>query len=138
LVICDVFCPDKSCCKKSIVSRPNPCRGRRYFNSEKSSSYSKTHGKWKYRYGNATVEGFYGNDTVRFGNAGISQLSVPGTIFGQAVKLHEQFVGRHIDGILGLAFASLAEGRGEPPFERAVKLGLVHPIFTIYLKHSGD
>ncbi|EYB87706.1 hypothetical protein Y032_0258g433 [Ancylostoma ceylanicum] len=94
--------------------------------------------RWLYLlYGNATVEGFYGNDTMRFGNVGTSQLIVPGTIFGQAVKLHEHFVGRHIDGILGLAFSSMAEGRGEPPFERAVKLGRVKPIFTIYMKHVG-
>ncbi|KAL6743366.1 hypothetical protein Aduo_016411 [Ancylostoma duodenale] len=108
-----------------------------YISSKESSSYTKTHGKWKFRYDNATVEGFYGNDTMRFGNDGISQLIVPGTIFGQAIKLHDHFVGRHIDGILGMGFSSLAEGRGEPPFERAVKLGLVHPIFTIYLKHAG-
>lgn len=45
------------------------------------------------QYGNASVEGFYGNDTIRFGSVGTSQLIVPGTVFGQAVKLHDYFIG---------------------------------------------
>uniref|UniRef100_A0A914RGX4 Peptidase A1 domain-containing protein n=1 Tax=Parascaris equorum TaxID=6256 RepID=A0A914RGX4_PAREQ len=43
-----------------------------------------------------------------------------------------------IDGILGLAFQSLAVGNVMPPVNRAIRLGLMDPIFTVFLRHLVD
>lgn len=43
-----------------------------------------------------------------------------------------------IDGILGLAFQSLAVDGITPPFINAVQQGLVdEPVFTVFMKHVG-
>ncbi|PIO53674.1 eukaryotic aspartyl protease, partial [Teladorsagia circumcincta] len=42
-----------------------------------------------------------------------------------------------IDGILGLGFRGLAVKKVNPPFQRAVDLGLADPIFTVYMKRLG-
>ncbi|KAK6028355.1 eukaryotic aspartyl protease, partial [Ostertagia ostertagi] len=42
-----------------------------------------------------------------------------------------------IDGILGLGFSRLAVKEVNPPFQQAIDLGLVDPVFTVFLKHRG-
>ncbi|PIO73405.1 eukaryotic aspartyl protease [Teladorsagia circumcincta] len=42
-----------------------------------------------------------------------------------------------IDGILGLGFAKLAVKKVNPPLQQAIDLGIVDPIFTVFLKHRG-
>ena len=43
-----------------------------------------------------------------------------------------------MDGILGLAFRSVAVGKVTPPFIKAVEEGLLdQPLFTVYMAHAG-
>ncbi|EPB77636.1 eukaryotic aspartyl protease [Ancylostoma ceylanicum] len=117
----------------------NFCRRRRRFDSRKSSTYVKS-GKKEFRipYVNGDVDGFFGNDTVRLGAEGTDQLVIPGTEFGQGVKIDSIFGYFRFDGMLGLAFEEIAVGQVTPPFHRAVQLGLLdQPIFTVFLKQVG-
>ncbi|KIH51776.1 eukaryotic aspartyl protease, partial [Ancylostoma duodenale] len=83
----------------------------------------------------SSVEGFFGNDTVRFGAEETEQLIVPGAIFGQAKKIAPLFG----QGILGLAFKKIATDGFTPPLIRAIDLKLLdQPIFTAYFKRVGE
>ncbi|PIO55305.1 eukaryotic aspartyl protease, partial [Teladorsagia circumcincta] len=89
-------------------------------------------------YGTGAAVGFLGEDTVRFGGVGSNQLAVPNTVFGQATSLAAFFADQPIDGILGLAFKTIAVDGVTPVFINAVDQGLVdQPIFTVFLEHVG-
>jgi hypothetical protein len=108
--------------------------------SSASSTY-QTNGKYfSVEYGTGSVEGFLGVDTVRLGDTGTNQLVIPNTIFGQATGLDDFFIqDGDIDGILGLAFQSLAEDDVAPPLVNAIKQHLLdQPIFTVTLFEKGN
>lgn len=44
-----------------------------------------------FQYLGSSVEGFFGNDTVRFGTEYTEPLIVPGTVFGQAERIAPLF-----------------------------------------------
>ncbi|EYB84817.1 hypothetical protein Y032_0309g2065 [Ancylostoma ceylanicum] len=138
--ICEIFCEDKSCCRRTEDPKAkNPCHGKRRFDMGRSSTYVKTDGKWEIDYMGSSVEGFFGNDTIRFGAEETEQLIVPGTVFGQAKRIAPLFGPTHIEGILGLAFKSLAIDGFTPPLIRAIDLKLFdQPIFTAYFKRVGE
>ncbi|ETN85268.1 eukaryotic aspartyl protease [Necator americanus] len=135
-IICEALCNDQSCCGGGNV---NACQGKNSFNSSKSSTYKANGQHFSIQYGTGSAVGFLGQDTVRFGGIGSQQLSVPNTVFGQATSLAAFFADQPIDGILGLAFPSIAVDGVTPPFYNAVQQGLVdQPIFTVFLRHVGD
>ncbi|KJH53577.1 eukaryotic aspartyl protease [Dictyocaulus viviparus] len=138
-LVCKVFCTNKMCCDAPRIKQGDYCKGKRYFNSENSTTYVRNGDRWEIAYGTGYAQGFLGNDTVRFGAAGSDQLVIPGTEFGQAVEIAPFFAGnnRIIDGILGLGFRELAVNNVNPPFQRAIDLGLVDPVFTVYMEHHG-
>ncbi|RCN24837.1 hypothetical protein ANCCAN_29459, partial [Ancylostoma caninum] len=76
-------------------------------------------------------------DTVRFGAAGKqNRLEVPDVVVGRATQISKIIKDLPFDGVLGLAFQSIATNAGvEPPFVRAHKDGIVEPIFTVHLRH---
>ncbi|RCN45403.1 eukaryotic aspartyl protease [Ancylostoma caninum] len=136
-IVCEVMCNDQSCCGGGNV---NACQGKNSFTSSKSSTYQKNgkHCCLFYQYGTGSAVGFLGEDTVRFGGIGTNQLVVPNTVFGQATSLAAFFADQPIDGILGLAFPTIAVDGVTPPFFNAVDQGLVdQPIFTVFLEHVG-
>ncbi|KAK6757628.1 hypothetical protein RB195_015443 [Necator americanus] len=90
------------------------------------------------RYGNGEAEGFYGNDTVRFGGIGTNQLIVPGAHFGQAELITGYFTEHPIDGVFGLGFPILCTEEVVTPFQRAYDLQLIDPVFTVFLKHANE
>ncbi|KAK6757785.1 hypothetical protein RB195_015542 [Necator americanus] len=91
----------------------------------------------QFKYGTGSASGFLGMDTVRFGSAQSEQLVVESVVFGQATILAPFFARQPVDGILGLAFKSIAVDGVTPPFLKAVDDGLVDPIFTVFLKNVG-
>ncbi|KAL6743362.1 hypothetical protein Aduo_016407 [Ancylostoma duodenale] len=134
-IVCEVMCSDQSCCGGGNV---NACQGKNFFTSSKSSTYQKNGKHWSIQYGTGSAVGFLGEDTVRFGGIGTNQLVVPNTVFGQATSLAAFFADQPIDGILGLAFPTIAVDGVTPPFFNAVDQGLVdQPIFTVFLEHVG-
>jgi len=138
---CTSFC-DASCCRSSTShAKPNedgPCDGKNKFDSSKSTSYKSNGEEWDIQYGIGSASGFLGQDTVSLGPKGGAQLVIPKTTFGQATDLSSDETGDPSDGILGLAFQSIAVDDVEPPFQRAYKLGLLDKnLFTVYLKADG-
>ncbi|WKY12359.1 hypothetical protein Q1695_003718 [Nippostrongylus brasiliensis] len=132
---CEVLCKDQSCCNSAHV---NACKGKNMFTSSKSTTYIANGQTWSIQYGTGSAVGFLGEDTVRFGGIGTNQLAVPKTVFGQATSLAAFFADQPIDGILGLAFKTIAVDGVTPPFINAVDQGLVdQPIFTVFLEHVG-
>ncbi|KAK5973218.1 Eukaryotic aspartyl protease, partial [Trichostrongylus colubriformis] len=133
-IICEFLCSDQSCCGGGV----NACQGKNIFTSSKSSSYVQNGQHWSIQYGTGAAVGFLGEDTVRFGGKGSNQLVVPNTVFGQATSLAAFFADQPIDGILGLAFKTIAVDGVTPVFINAVNQGLVdQPIFTVFLEHVG-
>nr|CDJ96187.1 Propeptide and Peptidase A1 domain containing protein [Haemonchus contortus] len=133
-LVCEFLCSDQSCCGGGV----NACQGKNIFTSSKSSSYVANGQHWSIQYGTGSAVGFLGQDTVRFGGIGTNQLAVPNTVFGQATSLAAFFADQPIDGILGLAFTTIAVDGVTPVFINAVEQGLVdQPIFTVFLEHVG-
>jgi hypothetical protein len=108
------------------------------FDSSKSSSYVKNGQRWSIQYGTGAASGTLGQDTVAFGAAGTSQLVVPKTVFGQATQIDQDLQQDVADGILGLAFQSLAVDNVVPPLVNAINQGLLdNPYFTVFLQEKG-
>jgi hypothetical protein len=132
MILCEVICL-QSCCI-------NRCINKKFFDSSASSTYQLlTNQTFKIQYGTGKAAGFLGVDIVRFGDAGTEQLVVPNTTFGQANQIDLFFEEQDpIDGILGLAFQTLAVDNVVPPLINAINQGLLdQPIFTVYLTEDG-
>ncbi|GMR52371.1 hypothetical protein PMAYCL1PPCAC_22566, partial [Pristionchus mayeri] len=107
------------------------------FTSASSSTYVKNGKKFAISYGTGSATGFLGQDTIRFGTE-LTDLTVPKCTFGQATSIAPFFKNQVIDGILGLAFQSIADDNVKPPFIEAIDQKLVAlPLFTVWLEHEG-
>jgi hypothetical protein len=125
----NLWVPDKTC---------RTCRGKSMFDQTKSSSYVTNGQQWSIQYGTGSAQGFLGQDTVSFGAAGTQQLAVPKTVFGQATSIDQDLQQDVADGILGLAFQTLAVDNVVPPLVNAINQGLLdNPYFTVYLQEKG-
>ncbi|EGT57061.1 CBN-ASP-6 protein [Caenorhabditis brenneri] len=114
------------------------CKTKSKFDSSKSSTFVKNGKSWTIQYGSGDAAGILGEDTVRFGAKGEQQLSVPSTTFGIASKISADFKNDATDGILGLAFTSLAVDGVVPPLINAMNQGLLDQnLFTVWLEHRG-
>jgi len=147
-IICDFVC-DPSCCSgdsaEQSESQPRPsrldatCQGKILFNSSLSSTYQPNGTTWTINYGSGSASGFLGYDTVGMGDAtDPNQLQVPNTLFGQAQQVASVFANDPIDGILGLAFRSLAVDNVDPVLMQAYQTGVLdQPLFTVWLEEKG-
>ncbi|CAD6193369.1 unnamed protein product [Caenorhabditis auriculariae] len=114
------------------------CDGKHKFDSTKSSSFVQNGRTWKITYGSGDAKGILGEDTVKFGATGDAQLAVPSTTFGIATHISADFKQDATDGILGLAFTSLAVDGVVPPLINAINQGILDkPLFTVWLEHRG-
>ncbi|KAI1709190.1 eukaryotic aspartyl protease domain-containing protein [Ditylenchus destructor] len=147
---CDMYCSndqyctylcDDYCCTNGTNSSNNntvTCLTKHRFNSSASSTYVRNGRDFVIHYGLGFADGFQGQDTVRFGAAGDTQLVVPNVTFGQATSISTDMNGDAADGILGLAFRSNSENGVEPPLIAAIRQGLLDkPLFTVYLDTEG-
>uniref|UniRef100_A0A914EHS5 Peptidase A1 domain-containing protein n=1 Tax=Acrobeloides nanus TaxID=290746 RepID=A0A914EHS5_9BILA len=125
----NLWVPDKSC---------RTCQGKSTFDATASSTYVKNGQAWSIQYGTGAAKGTLGQDTVRFGATGTTQLIVPTTVFGQATSIDTDLQQDVADGILGLAFQSLAVDNVVPPLVNAINQGLLdNPYFTVFLQEKG-
>ncbi|CAB3397940.1 unnamed protein product [Caenorhabditis bovis] len=114
------------------------CDGKNKFDSSKSSSFVANGKAWTIQYGSGNAKGFLGEDTVRFGGLDEQQLVVPSTTFGIATHISSDFKTDAAEGILGLAFTSLAVDHVVPPLINAINQNLLdQPVFTVWLEHKG-
>jgi hypothetical protein len=137
-LLCQALCLT-SCCQSNETTSPQRCGGKHFFDSSASSTYKANGQYFSVQYGTGSCEGFLGVDTVGLGDAGTSQLVIPTTTFGQATALDDFFEqDSDIDGILGLAFQSLAEDNVAPPLVNAISQHLLdQPLFTVTLFEKG-
>ncbi|CAI5452490.1 unnamed protein product [Caenorhabditis angaria] len=114
------------------------CAGKRTYNAAASSTSQSNGQTWTIQYGSGSAKGILGVDTVAFGAADTTQLAVPKTTFGIATHISADFKNDAAEGILGLAFTSLAVDHVVPPLINAINQGLLdQPIFTVWLEHKG-
>ncbi|PIO71665.1 eukaryotic aspartyl protease [Teladorsagia circumcincta] len=114
------------------------CNKKHKFVSTSSSTFVKSTKTWTIQYGSGDAKGVLGTDTVKFGGAKEQQLSVPKTTFGLATHISADFKNDPTDGILGLAFTSLAVDKVVPPLINAIDQKLLdQPLFTVWMEHRG-
>ncbi|KAK6013207.1 eukaryotic aspartyl protease [Ostertagia ostertagi] len=115
------------------------CNKKHKFVSTSSSTFVKSTKTWTIQYGSGDAKGVLGTDTVKFGGAKEQQLSVPKTTFGLATHISADFKNDPTDGILGLAFTSLAVDKVVPPLINAIDQKLLdQPLFTVWMEHRGN
>jgi len=139
-IICQLFC-DPSCCVTKKVNTKDVCDNKNKFDTTLSSSYQAITPtqNWQIQYGTGDASGYFGIDTMAFGDTGTSQLVVPRTTIGLATNIAQFFEDEPIDGILGLAFQSLSQpSTVAPPLINAINQGLLDlPMFTVWLAYKG-
>ncbi|CAJ0582858.1 unnamed protein product, partial [Mesorhabditis spiculigera] len=126
----NLWVPAKNC--------DSSCKGKNLFDGSASSTFQDLKKKWSIQYGSGDAKGTLAVDLVQFGAAGDKQLAVPQTTFGQATHISDDFAQDPTDGILGLAFQSLAVDNVKPVLFNAIDQGLLDaPLFTVWLEHMG-
>uniref|UniRef100_A0A914DAU2 Peptidase A1 domain-containing protein n=1 Tax=Acrobeloides nanus TaxID=290746 RepID=A0A914DAU2_9BILA len=125
----NLWVPEKGC---------KTCKGKKEFDKTASSTFVANGKAWSIQYGTGAAKGILGEDTVRFGATGTNQLVVPKTTFGLAKSIDQDLQQDVADGILGLAFQSLAVDNVVPPLVNAISQNLLdNPYFTVYLQEKG-
>jgi len=103
------------------------------FMSSSSSTYTSNGMAWTIRYGTGSAAGFLGQDKMCLGNSGICYDQ---QVFGQATTMATFFQQQPIDGILGLAWPSIAVDQVTPPMQNVLP-NLDMPLFTVWLARLG-
>jgi len=114
----NLWVPSKKCYWFNLA-----CRLHNKYDSTASDTYIKNGTNFSIAYGTGSCSGFISQDTV-----GVADIQVTGQHFGEALRepLKDPiFVFAKFDGILGMAYQSLAVKRTVPWFQNAFHQGLV-------------
>ena len=105
------------------------------YDASKSKTYEKNGTEFKIQYGSGSLEGFISKDTL-----GVGSLEIPGQLFAESTKEPGiAFIAGKFDGILGLAYDTIAVSGAPPPFFEMVRLGLVEkPVFGVFMGDVND
>lgn len=100
------------------------------YKSSSSSTYVKNGTLFNITYGSGGVEGFTSQDTVTWGT-----YAIPKTLFAEITNLQGVgFIAGKFDGILGMAWPSIAVNNIVPPFQNLFNQGsIVANQFSVYL-----
>ncbi|VDO07329.1 unnamed protein product [Haemonchus placei] len=126
----DFWVPDSSC---------TTCKNKRRFNSQGSTTYSKKSSSFMASNHFGVTEGFYGMDVLRLSTNDANMIVIPSTVMGQANELPAAVSALNgVDGVLGLAFQSIAsDSTIPPPFIRGVAQGdIAQSVFSIWLEEQ--
>jgi len=109
------------------------CLLHKRYNSAHSSSYVANGQPFSIQYGSGAVSGFLDQDTVTLGG-----LSIKNTVFAETTKEPGlAFDMAKFDGLLGMAFQSIAVDNVTPVFNDAIAQGLVsQPLFAFWLSNT--
>jgi hypothetical protein len=115
-----------------------PCWTHKTYHSDKSSTYVANGTKFAIQYGSGSLEGFLSQDTVSVGG-----LTMKDVTFTESTKEPGvAFIAGKFDGILGLAWPSIAVDGVKPVFNEMMDQGLVSQnLFSFYMSsdpNSGD
>nr|KAH9077199.1 aspartic peptidase A1 [Lactarius deliciosus] len=105
------------------------------FDSGASSTYKPNGTAFSIRYGSGSMEGFMSRDHLTIGD-----LTIQGQLFAEAVKEPGlAFAFGKFDGILGLAYDTIAVNHVPPPFYEMINQNLIYePVFSFRLGSSED
>ncbi|RVE56595.1 hypothetical protein OJAV_G00222820 [Oryzias javanicus] len=122
----DLWVPSSYCVSQA-------CAFHRRFKAFKSSSFHHDGRTFGIHYGSGHLLGVMGKDTLRIGN-----LTILNQEFGESVyEPGATFVTAKFDGVLGLAYPSLAEIIGKPVFDNMLAQNILdEPVFSFYLSRS--
>ncbi|XP_011206943.2 lysosomal aspartic protease-like [Bactrocera dorsalis] len=125
----NLWVPSSSC-----PSSDEACQNHNKYNSSASSTYVKNGESFSIEYGSGSLSGFLSEDTVSVGG-----LSIQNQVFAEATaEPGDTFVDSPFDGILGMAFQSIAIDNVVPPFYNLYSQGLVSEnLFSFYLASAG-
>ncbi|XP_056152570.1 pepsin A-like [Lampris incognitus] len=118
----------------SVYCNSAACNNHDKFNPTLSSTYKSDGQALSIRYGTGSMTGFLGYDTVTVGGA-----AVLNQIFGLSQSEAPFMQYMTADGILGLAYPSLAASGATPVFDNMMKEDLVNQdIFSVYLSSNSQ
>jgi len=124
----DIWVPGNDCDQQYLA-----CSAKTKFKYQDSATYTNTGNSISIQYGLGSMEGFQCVDTVT-----LDGLAVPGQTFAQAIELPGgAFDDVGFDGIMGMAFSSLAQNNVPTVFDNMIKNKLVsQPVFSFYLNRD--
>ncbi|KAM8783592.1 chymosin-like [Rhynchonycteris naso] len=118
----------------SVYCKSDACKNHHRFDPSKSSTFQNLGEPLSIQYGTGSMEGILGTDTVTVSNIVDPQQTVglstqePGNVF-----TYSEF-----DGILGLAYPSLASEYSVPVFDNMMSKHLVaQDLFSVYMSRNG-
>ncbi|NXK24323.1 PEPA protein, partial [Arenaria interpres] len=119
----------------SIYCSSPACKNHNRFNPAESSTFISTNESLYIAYGTGSMSGVLGYDTVTVAN-----IEVLNQIFGLAeTEPGAFFYYTPFDGILGLAFPSIASSGATPVFDNMMMQNLVaEDLFSVYLSREGQ
>ncbi|VDM97675.1 unnamed protein product [Thelazia callipaeda] len=122
----NIWIPEISC--KSV-----DCHHKNLYNSSLSKTFKDDGRKWSILYGDGShAQGLLGTDYLTFGFGQNDLLVIPNVTFGLGRKLRG-FKQDPVDGIVGLAFTSIAVDGVTPPLIAAINQKILElPLFTVW------
>ncbi|NXX77794.1 PEPA protein, partial [Urocolius indicus] len=119
----------------SIYCSSVSCSNHKRFNPNKSSTFVSTNDTVEITYGTGSMTGILGYDTVA-----VSGIDVTNQIFGLSeTEPGDFFYYAPFDGILGLAFPSIASSGATPVFDNMMSEDLVsEDLFSVFLSKDDD
>ncbi|KAF4797536.1 Pepsin A [Turdus rufiventris] len=119
----------------SVFCSSPACRNHNRFNPAESSTFLSTNDTLFIAYGTGSMTGILGYDTVN-----VAGINVRNQIFGLAeTEPGDFFYYTPFDGILGLAFPSIASSGATPVFDNMMVENLVdRHLFSVYLSRDSE
>ncbi|XP_029013051.1 pepsin A-like [Betta splendens] len=118
----------------SVSCSSQACQNHDQFNPQQSSTFTSNGESLSIQYGTGSMTGYLGSDTVQVGG-----ISVANQVFGLSQSEAPFMAQMQADGILGLAFQSIASDNVVPVFDNMVSQGLVsQAMFSVYLSSNSE
>lgn len=111
-----------------------PCDLHAKYDNSKTSSYKANGTKFSIQYGSGACSGFISSDSVTLGD-----ITVTDQLFAEVTKEPGiAFIAAQFDGIMGLAFDTIAVTHAPPVFYNIMDQGKVdQPMFAFYLNRTA-
>lgn len=104
------------------------CQNHNRFATSLSPTFKTNHTTFFVKYGSGRINGILCEDNIQLGT-----LVIPHQIFGAVTKeTGSAFMWGKYDGILGLAYPSLAIEGSQPVLDTIIQQGLISPMFSFY------